>query len=147
MLKNRTEAEEAAQDSFVKLYYHLKDFDLSRSFAAWAASIAMNECRDRLRKRARASRAFRDITEADGMCDPANTAEIDEAKIKLEDVEKALDQLPKKLKEVIVLKAYAEYSYDDIARILKVRIGTVMSRLFRARQKLTEILDRSASIE
>ena len=63
MLKNQTEATEAAQDTFVKIYFHLRDYDPEKSFSSWAASIAINECRDRLRKRARFSQTFRELTE------------------------------------------------------------------------------------
>ena len=147
MLKNKTEAEEAAQDSFVKIYFHLKDFDMTRNFNVWAASIAVNECRDRLRKRSRYSRIFRDIEEADAASTPTMIgADCDEQE-NLKQVEAALEELPEKLKEVIVLKAYSDYSYDEIAAILKIRIGTVMSRLFRARQKLSEILGKVKRVD
>ena len=142
MLGNRNEAEEAAQDSFVKIYFHLRDYDRSRSFTVWSASIAINECRDRLRKRSRTSRMFRDLSAADSEQARLDALGTDNGSEKLDAVEQALEKLPAKLKEVIVLKAYGEHSYDDIAKILKVRVGTVMSRLFRARKKLSEILDR-----
>jgi RNA polymerase sigma-70 factor (ECF subfamily) len=141
MLKNSTEATEAAQDTFVKIYFHLKDFDPDKSFSSWAASIAINECRDRLRKRTRYSQTFRELTERD--VDVKQTdAEVNyDMKKTVVRVENAIEKLPEKLKEVLVLKAYGEYSYEEIARILKIKTGTVMSRLFRAREKLTEILE------
>ena len=142
LLKNKIEAEEAAQDSFVKIYFHLEDFDMTRNFNVWAASIAVNECRDRLRRRSRYSRTFRDIEETDAANMPAVIEADCDEKENLKQVESALEELPEKLKEVIVLKAYSDYSYDEIASILKIRIGTVMSRLFRARQKLSEILGK-----
>ena len=71
MLGDRVEAEEAAQDSFVKIYFHLRDFDQARDFTAWAASITMNECRDRLRRRTRHGRVFREISEVDAVAEPA----------------------------------------------------------------------------
>ena len=145
MLRNKTEAEEAAQDSFVKVYFHLKDVDPSRSFAAWAASVAMNECRDRLRSRARYSRLHRDLSETDGVTEPATGDPNEENKERLMEVEAALGELPENLKEVIVLKAYGGYSYEEIARILRIRQGTVMSRLFRAREKLAEIIKKGSS--
>jgi RNA polymerase sigma-70 factor (ECF subfamily) len=142
MLKNSTEATEAAQDTFVKIYFHLRDYDPEKSFASWAASIAINECRDRLRKRARFSQTFRELTDRD-VNRAQTSADTDyESKRQVELVEKAIEQLPDKLKEVLVLKAYSEYSYEEIAEILKIKTGTVMSRLFRAREKLTEILEK-----
>jgi RNA polymerase sigma-70 factor (ECF subfamily) len=143
MLNNRVEAEESAQDCFVKIYFHLKDFDSSRDFAIWASSIAINECRDRLRKRSRFNRSFRELDETIAAPADVNNGTID--KNKLEIVEKALEKLPAKLREILVLKAYGEHSYDDIAQILGLRIGTVMSRLFRARRKLTDILSKGNS--
>lgn len=143
MLRNSTEAEEAAQDSFVKIYLHLKDFDPQRGFMAWAAGITINECRDRLRKRARFKKRFREITDTDVDQTQIPVDTSYERKREVESVENAIELLPEKLKEVIVLRAYADYSYEEIARALKIRIGTVMSRLYRAREKLTEILERS----
>ena len=143
MLKNSTEAEEAAQDSFVKIYIHLKDFDPDREFAPWAAGIAINECRDRLRKRGRFKRRFREITDRDIDRTQVPVDTSYENKKRVESVEYAIEKLPEKLREVLVLRAYADYSYDQIAAALKIRVGTVMSRLHRAREKLTEILNRS----
>jgi len=146
MLNDRIEAEEAAQDSFVKIYLHLGEYDPGRSFSTWAASIAINECRDRLRRRSRAARRFRELSENDAATgDTAGVAE-NEVGARLKLVEDAIERLPGKLKEVLVLKAYGDHSYEEMASILKIRIGTVMSRLFRARQKLTEMIGRSESV-
>jgi RNA polymerase sigma-70 factor (ECF subfamily) len=73
---------------------------------------------------------------------PLENNERRDARERLDAVESALQLLPDKLREVIILKAYGEHSYDDIARILGVRVGTVMSRLFRARRRLTEKLEK-----
>jgi RNA polymerase sigma factor (sigma-70 family) len=140
MLGDRLEAEEAAQESFVKIYFHLKDFDQSRDFAAWAASIAMNECRDRLRRRSRRSRLFQEIGESDAAHEPDIGG--DNCQEQLAVVEKALEKLPSNLKEILVLKAYGNYGYEEIAKILKIKVGTVMSRLFRARRRLADILSK-----
>lgn len=147
MLKNRVEAEEAAQDTFVKLYLHLDKYDQQRALMAWIAGIAINECRDRLRSRARFKRRFREIDEDNP--EAAGIVEDDtyEKKAVVESVEKAIEELPARLKEIIVLRAYADYSYEEIAATLKVRTGTVMSRLYRAREKLTEIMKRRGEIE
>jgi RNA polymerase sigma factor (sigma-70 family) len=142
MLKNSTEATEAAQDTFVKIYFHLRDYDPEKDFASWAASVAINECRDRLRKRSRFSQTFRELTDRDvDLAQPQADTDY-ESKRRVQLVEKAIEELPEKLKEVLVLKAYSEYSYEEIAEILKIKTGTVMSRLFRAREKLTEILEK-----
>ena len=146
MLKNSTEATEAAQDTFVKIYFHLRDYNPEKDFASWAASIAINECRDRLRKRSRFSQTFRELTDRDVDLAQSRADTDYESKRRVQLVEKAIEQLPEKLKEVLVLKAYSEYSYEEIAEILKIRTGTVMSRLFRAREKLTEILEKEKVI-
>jgi RNA polymerase sigma factor CnrH len=142
LLGDKLEAEEAAQESFVKIYFHLRDFDRTRDFAAWAASVSMNECRDRLRRRARHVKVYREISEIDGVQEPEALAEIAECREQLASVEEAIEKLPEKLKEVLVLNAYGNLGYDEIAQTLKIKIGTVMSRLFRARQKLAEIINR-----
>ena len=140
MLRNKTEAVEAAQDTFVKIYFHLRDFEPDKNFQSWAASIAINECRDRLRKRARFGQTFRELTDFDTDSAQTQADEDYESKRRVEIVENAIEKLPDKLKEVLVLKAYSDYSYDEIAGILKIKVGTVMSRLFRAREKLTDLL-------
>jgi RNA polymerase sigma factor (sigma-70 family) len=142
MLGDRLEADEAAQDSFVKIYFHLRDFDQARDFTAWAASIALNECRDRLRRRTRRSRLYRELSAADAAAPPGATDRNDDCKDRLAAVEDAIKMLPSKLREPLVLKVFGEYGYEEIAKILGIKTGTVMSRLFRARQKLTVLLNR-----
>lgn len=142
MLRNRTEAEEAAQDCFVKAYYHLESFDKSRDFSAWLAGIALNECRDRLRQRTRLRKVFREVDDSERHSVHLSGDDDYEQKEKIRAVEEAVEQLPDKLREVLVLRAYADYSYEEIAGILDIEIGTVMSRLHRARAKLTELLKR-----
>jgi RNA polymerase sigma-70 factor (ECF subfamily) len=143
MLNDQIDAEEAAQDIFVKIFRHLKDYDQRRDFTVWSTTIAMNECRDRLRKRQRKLRLFRNLDEIDReTAFEAERSNCVESKNRLSMVEKALAELPENLKEVIVLKAYGQHSYEEIAKILKVRVGTVMSRLHRARRRLTKILEK-----
>jgi len=140
MLGNRTEAEEAAQDSFVKIYKHLRDYDPERSFMAWAAGITINECRDRLRKRARYKRTFVEVSDHKLNRAAATDTKDIENKSRLDAVEKGIEKLPDKLKEVLIMKAYGDYSYEEIAETMNIKLGTVMSRLYRAREKLTDIL-------
>lgn len=142
MLRNRTEAEEAAQECFVKAYYHLSGFDRTRDLAAWLAAIAINECRDRLRQRTRTRGVFREISDAERDAVHSPRDENFERESRVRDIEEAVEKLPVKLKEVLILRAHADYSYEQIAAILKIEIGTVMSRLHRARAKLTEFLKR-----
>jgi RNA polymerase sigma factor (sigma-70 family) len=65
-----------------------------------------------------------------------------DCKEQLAAVEKAIEMLPSKLKEPLVLKVFGEYGYEEIAKILGIKTGTVMSRLFRARQRLSGLLNR-----
>jgi RNA polymerase sigma-70 factor (ECF subfamily) len=146
MLNDKIEAEEATQDIFVKIFLHLKDFDPGRDFGIWCTAIAVNECRDRLRKRQRSMRTFRELSEADRIEVVVESGDCHDEKERLSIVEKAIENLPEKLKEVVVLKAYGGHSYEEIAKILKIRMGTVMSRLFRARQRLTEMIERGDAV-
>ena len=127
MLKNSTEATEAAQDTFVKIYFHLRDYDPEKSFSSWAASIAINECRDRLRKRTRYSQTFRELTDRDVDLSQTRADTDYEVKKRVELVEDAIEKLPEKLKEVLVLKVYSEYSYEEIAEILKIKSGNTLA--------------------
>ena len=103
MLKNKTEAEEAAQDSFVKVYTHLNDFDPERNFAAWIAGITINECRDRLRKRTRFKKTFVETSDLISQSAAAPDKVDLENKARLDAVEefKAKPHLKSELREVL----------------------------------------------
>lgn len=87
---------------------------------------------------------FREITDQDVDSRQGDAGDELATKETVRKVEEAIERLPGKLREVLILKAYADYSYEEIARALNIKIGTVMSRLHRSREKLTEILERSS---
>jgi RNA polymerase sigma-70 factor (ECF subfamily) len=140
MLGDSAEIEDAAQDTFVKVFNHLRKYDPERSFAAWLASICVNECRDRIRKKTRFKKTFSELSDEHLAVAKAPNGGNIEFREKLANVEKGINQLPDNLREVLIMKVYGELSYEEIAESLEIKVGTVMSRLHRAREKLTELI-------
>jgi RNA polymerase sigma-70 factor (ECF subfamily) len=134
------EAEDAAQDCFVKIYHNCRRFDITREFEPWFYQILTNCCRDRIRKKSRFAdflerfstekQAEEATTEAADKPDPALFAE-------------ALQKLSPEKREVIVLRFNEDLSYEEIARVLGISTGTVMSRLHRAKKELEKILKKT----
>ena len=132
--KNLQDAEELTQDVFLKAYENIdsvKDPSLARQ---WLFRIARNTCLDH-GKRNRQAR-FVSLTEAGESAEwrspEGESIQRDELRI----LKEAMEHLPGKLREVFVLRHYGELSYAEIASVLKTKIGTVMSRLNRARQRV-----------
>ncbi len=137
LLRNPTDAEEAAQDVFVKAYRSLDQFRSEASFLTWAGRIAHNHCMDLLRQRTRRKTESLDaIIDEDGtplvnrLAEPERTESPDEL---TEAVPKLLASLKEEYREILVLRELQELSYDDIAKVLKCSLDTVKSRLKRAR--------------
>ncbi len=130
------EAEDAAQDCFVKIYLNRQRFDLSKEFEPWFYRILTNICRDKLRKRGRFA-DFKDRFQQEKL------TELGSAKAKVKpDTElftRALQKLDPDKREVIILRFNRDLSYDEIARALDISPGTVMSRLHRAKKELEKI--------
>jgi len=152
MLQNREEALDVVQESFVKAWKSLKRFKEESSFYTWLYRIASNMCLDYLRKRAR--RGIHESLDVD-LNDPHQTDKkmtrdvedesadpvkpIDSANLG-KAIQWAIRQLPSDQQTVIVLREIEGLSYSEIAKTMKIRVGTVMSRLFYARKKLQELL-------
>ena len=139
----RERADELAGDVFVTAFRRRASYDPSRgSVSAWLYGIASHQLQTRFRSDARAARALRRAWAeqiADGAwCDRVDAAIDDRARLRR--VIAALAAMPATDREVITLFAWERLSYEDIATIVGVEIGTVRSRLSRARARLRELV-------
>lgn len=149
LVRSREDAEDIVQESFVKAYQSLRGFRGDASFYTWLYRIAFNMAIDFKRKVARkAQDSHVEINELDkrqGLASSdASPAEIIQVKEDRELISSALKELSEDHRAVIVLREVDGLSYEEIAKITGVSIGTVMSRLHYARKKLQERLSQVA---
>lgn len=130
MLGSRDDAEDAAQEAFTLAFRSLNLFRGDSRFGTWVYRIAINVCLGR--KRATKSCESLDDYESDGFASDHDAAKRAEKRIH---VARTLDALSPPLRAVLVLREIHELSYEEIARILSVPVGTVRSRLSEARRK------------
>ncbi len=146
MLGEPNEAEDAAQEAFLKAYSHLDRYDTSRSFKTWLLSITSNHCIDRLRKRRLTYLSL------DEPLPPHPALTSDElgpeaaaiARERSQKIQLMLDGLSSEYRLVVVLRYWYDLSYTEIADMLQTSESAVKSRLFRARQTLAKVLEESA---
>jgi len=136
-LGNMDEAEDAAQDCFIKVYFNHKKYELSRPFEPWFYSILANCCRDRIRRQNRFIK-FAERFKIHAATEGSQSENIDKDYAGI--FTRALQKLTPKKREVIVLRFTQDLSYQEIAQALGISQGTVMSRLFRAKRDLEKIL-------
>lgn len=139
LLDNPQDAEDAAQDTFVKAFQGLKGFTPTSSFYTWLYRIAVNTCLDHKRKFSLRSVLFSlgNNSTPDDFPSRSPTPEAALAvKQSVQALHTALHRLSSKLRTVIVLKELEDLSYEEIAEILDVSVGTVKSRISRAREEL-----------
>lgn len=137
MLGNREEARDVTQTTFLKAYQALATCDRERRFFSWIYRILVNECLNVLRARRPTEPLELTAAAADGGIDTVEVAETRRA------IRRALLKLTEAQREVIVLRHFAEMSYEQIATTLAIPEKTVKSRLFSARQRLCELLSGS----
>ena len=138
MLGDPTEAEDAAQEVFVRAWNQLRTFHLDRRFSTWLLSIASHHCIDMLRRR-------KPTAPLDGIAlfVPSDAAEPDELALQGEQrdmVQRLLKTLPEKYRTVTVLRYYNDLSYDEIAKMTGLTESAVKTQLHRARRMLAEQL-------
>lgn len=154
MLRNREDARDVTQEAFVKAYRSLDTFRLESSFYTWIYRIAMNLAIDHTRRRKRRETAGFDegIATRDGNGEIAEAHHEDgpgrqlERKRLFAKIMDAMQELPEDQRQVILLRELEGLQYKEIADIMGIPEGTVMSRLFYARKKLQKLLsgERSA---
>jgi RNA polymerase sigma-70 factor (ECF subfamily) len=140
---NRDEAEEIAQEAFVKAYIHAEKYKTIAKFSTWLYTIATNLVRNRVRSRSRApqlvslwTRAWGDGEEEKPLeiPDPQRTPDQAMNDRELSDViDQAIKKIPAKYRESFVLREINELSYEEIAAVTGLKLGTVRSRINRAR--------------
>lgn len=131
-------AEDAAQEAFIRAWLKLSTFRPQASFRNWLYRIAINAALDALRRK---SEANLDEEKAILLADPAPGPEASLlAKEQAVRVQNAVQALPEAARAVVVLREYSDLSYHEISDVLDIPIGTVMSRLNYAREKLRKTL-------
>jgi len=144
MLGSAADAEDAAQESFLKAYRGLRAYDASRAFSTWLLSIAAHHCIDRIRRRhirevpLDAVAAWQSAAELGPQASAERVAEANA-------VRAGLALLPEEYRVVVVLRYWHELGYAEIADILGESESAVKSRLHRARQRLAECLSRDGA--
>jgi RNA polymerase sigma-70 factor, ECF subfamily len=144
MLGERTEAEDATQEAFIRAYNHIGRYDMERSFKTWLLSIASNHCIDRLRKR-RLKYLSLDEPLPNDMQLAISSDQISPESQTMNSqrsayIQALLDDLPPDDRAGIILKYWYDYSYAEIAEVLNTTESAIKSRLFRARRALAEMM-------
>ena len=139
MLRDPQDAQDAAQDVFLKAYKGLKDFRPDASLYTWLHRIAVNTCLDYKRKARRDALKKEPLPEDLPSTEPF-PSELYESRENTESIQAALQKLPEKLRAPIVLREIDGLSYEEVAEVLHASVGTVKSRISRAREELRRIL-------
>ena len=138
MMGNAHDAEDAAQDAFIRAYQFFDRFNPDRPLAPWLKRITVNVCLNRLNARKPASSLDDDLPPPK---DPHPGPEIQTANRQREErIRSEILELPPNYRAVIELRHFQEMSYDEIASTLKRPLSSVKSDLFRARKILAERL-------
>jgi RNA polymerase sigma-70 factor (ECF subfamily) len=149
MLRNREDALEATQEVFIRIHRGLDSFDASGRFLTWAYRIATNHAIDRIRRRKvrKETAIVEDVVTPTsdlrtGRSQPPGGAERLEREEVAAAIQQAVDRLADTHRIVFTLHCYEKLSYGEIAAVLGIPIGTVMSRLYHARRKVRDALPR-----
>jgi RNA polymerase sigma-70 factor (ECF subfamily) len=148
MLGERAEAEDAAQEAFLRAYLNLRRYDIERPFKTWLLSIASNYCIDRLRRRRLQWLSLDDEPTENSLALSSDDPEPELAMLTNERsraIQALLSQLSPDYRAAVVLRYWYDYSYTEIAEITGTTESAVKSRLFRARQALADRLDNRAA--
>ena len=140
MLGEASEAEDAAQESFLRAYSRLDQYNPDHKFSTWLFSIANHHCIDRLRKRRAIFVSIDDnpvLQNLEGdMPLPESSALSMERSV---EVQRLLNRMDPDYRTPLILRYWEEYSYDEIAETMDLSVSAVKSRLFRARKQMADL--------
>jgi RNA polymerase sigma-70 factor (ECF subfamily) len=141
-------AVDIAQEAFVKAFLNIKKFKEESKFSTWLSKIVINLCMDKIREKANKEENLEEgvwlTIPQSSYYSPEETVERLEIQ---ERIKKAVMSLPEDLRIVFVLREFEDLSYQEISEMLDIPIGTVESRLYRARMKLRSLLKDLKTLE
>lgn len=153
MTGNREDAQDMAQEAFFKAYNSLPSFRGDSKFSSWLYRIVSNVCLDYRRRQARRPSSSLTVEDDEGenvQLDVADESQSPEAllerKLTREAVRRGLRELPDEQRQILLLREIQGMSYDEIADAMDLEVGTVKSRIFRARKKLCAFLLKDGNI-
>ncbi len=138
MLNNAGDAEDAAQETFLRAFQSIRRYDRSRSFPTWLLSIAAHYCIDQIRKRRMAIVSMEDLPYpelADGSPGPEATVSRKEERKQIQGILNSLQPVDR---AAVVMYYWYEMSYEEIGQALNLSLSAVKSRLHRARRAMVE---------
>ena len=147
IIHRREQVEDLTQEVFIKAFASLKNFNEEYAFSTWLYKIATNSSIDYIRKKKLSTFSIDKpiaMEESDSTYElPDSTYEPDKHIIQRQRyhlIQEAINQLPEKYKRVIILRHNEELDYSEIAKMLKLPIGTIKAHIFRARELLNKYL-------
>jgi len=148
MLGNRHEAEDIAQEAFVRAYVNIHSFNQGRKFSTWLYRIATNLCIDRIRKKKPDYFLDAELAGTDGLTMYSQIAaegkspdsEVETMELQ-EIVQQEILRLPDKYRVIIVLRYIDDLSLNEISEVLDMPLGTVKTRIHRGREALRKQLN------
>lgn len=155
VLRNVEDAEDASQEALIKVYKNIQNFNMQSTFKVWLYRIVVNTCLDFKRKKSINAVSIDENIDLGGnnevhreiADDSGNPDALVEKNFNNKLVNDAVNKLDDDYKTIIVLRDIQGFSYSEIAEILSCNLGTVKSRLNRARKSLKEILENELKIQ
>jgi RNA polymerase sigma-70 factor (ECF subfamily) len=147
MLGDPAEAEDAAQETFIRAYTRIDSYDPSRKFSSWLLAIASHYCIDRLRRKRFGLVSWDDLPPWRWL--PDSDPQPEEVALRHEaqrQVQELLKELPPDYRAAVVLRYWHELSYEEIADALDSTLPAIKSRLFRARQMMAQTATRADTV-
>lgn len=153
MVRNSEDAADMTQEAFIKAYNSLSNFRGDSKFSVWLYRIVSNVCLDFLRSKSRRPAMSLSVEDDDGedavldIADETQSPEqLLERSLTRDAVRRGLDALPPDYRQILLLREIQGLSYDEISAALDLEVGTVKSRIFRARKKLCAFLIEDGNI-
>jgi RNA polymerase sigma-70 factor (ECF subfamily) len=148
MIRNPEDAEDLSQETFAKAFANLQNFDAKFAFSTWLFKIATNASIDFIRRRKMQTLSIN--APSGGEDNPNPVLQLkdgnlipDESLLKKQRKEYltlAIEQLPARYRQLVALRYFDELSYEEVAELLKIPLGTVKAQLHRARELLSQAL-------
>lgn len=149
MCSNREDAQDCLQEAMLRIYRSISGFKGQSSFATWVYRITMNTCLDELRRKKNKQNTSLDSLLDTGWSPRDESASPEKRAIQSETrrvLHEEIQALPEDMRSAIVLRDLQGLSYEEIAQVLDINVGTIKSRISRGREKLREKLKQKPEL-